>query len=193
MNEADAPIALFPLNLVLFPNGPLPLRIFEPRYVDMVGRCMREGQGFGVVLITSGREVGPASTVNVGTLAEIHDFHQLADGFLGLSCIGAQRFRILERSLQPDGLNIAEVEWLLAEPEVPVPERFAGLASLLQKVLPQLGEIYTGMPMHLDDASWVGNRLAEILPIAPAQKQHCLELEDPIARLELLHSIAPRG
>ena len=67
-----------------------------------------------------------------------------------------------------------------------MPERFAGLASLLQKVLPQLGEIYTGMPMHLDDASWVGNRLAEILPIAPAQKQHCLELEDPIARLELL-------
>ena len=85
-------IALFPLNIVLFPGGPLPLRIFETRYVDMVRRCMRESEKFGVVLIREGNEVGPAETVDVGTLAEIVDFHQLSDGLLGLSCIGGNAF-----------------------------------------------------------------------------------------------------
>ena len=103
-------IALFPLNIVLFPGGPLPLRIFEPRYVDMIGRCMREGAGFGVVLIREGREVGPAETFDVGTLADIVDFHQLSDGLLGLSCIGRERFRIRSRSRKADGLNLADVD-----------------------------------------------------------------------------------
>ena len=83
-------IALFPLNIVLFPDGPLPLRIFETRYVDMVRRCMRESSSFGVVLIREGGEVGPAETFDVGTIAGIVDFHQLADGLLGLSCVGRQ-------------------------------------------------------------------------------------------------------
>jgi Lon protease-like protein len=169
-------IPLFPLNIVLFPGGPLPLRIFETRYIDMVRRCMRESIGFGVV----------AGTHAVGTMAKIVDFHQLQDGLLGLSCVGEQRFRILSRRRQADGLNLAEVEPLAAEPPTPLPERHAGLAELLQSVLPQLGETYAGIGMRLDDAVWVGNRLAEILPMAPADKQRCLELEDPVARLELL-------
>ncbi len=105
-------IALFPLNIVLFPDGPLPLRIFETRYVDMVRRCMRESQTFGVVLIREGGEVGPAETFDVGTLAKIVDFHQLSDGLLGLSCVGGQRFRIRSRSRQADGLNLGEVDYL---------------------------------------------------------------------------------
>jgi Lon protease-like protein len=103
-----SPIPLFPLNLVLFPDGPLPLRIFETRYYDMVRRCMREGRGFGVVAIREGREVGLGETdvYEVGTMADITDFHQLADGLLGLSCVGRQRFRIVQRSRQADGLNL---------------------------------------------------------------------------------------
>src|SRR5260370_28098980 len=97
-------IALFPLNVVLFPEGPLPLRIFETRYVDMVRSCMRGDQRFGVVLIREGSEVGPAETFDVGTMAKIIDFHQLSDGFLGLSCIGEQGFRIVSRSLHAAGL-----------------------------------------------------------------------------------------
>ena len=92
-------IALFPLNIVLFPDGPLPLRIFETRYVDMVRRCLREDHGFGVVLIREGNEVGPAETYDVGTIAKITDFNQLPDGLLGLSCVGQQRFRISRKSL----------------------------------------------------------------------------------------------
>ena len=183
-------IALFPLNIVLFPDGPLPLRIFETRYIDMVRRCMRESQGFGVVLIREGGEVGPAETFDVGTMAQIVDFHQLSDGLLGLSCLGRQRFRIHSRSRQADGLNLAEVDWLSMEPSLAVPERHGRLAELLRTVLPQLGEVYTDIDMRLDDAAWVGHRLAEILPIALPEKQFCLELDDPIQRLDVLSSRA---
>jgi uncharacterized protein len=179
-------IALFPLNIVLFPGGPLPLRIFETRYVDMVRSCMRGDQRFGVALIREGGEVGPAETFEVGTIAKIIDFHQLSDGFLGLSCIGEQRFRIVSRSRQADGLNLAQIDPVAAEPTMAVPQRHARLAELLKTVLPELGEVYAGIEMHLDDAAWVGHRLAEILPIAATEKQFCLELEDPIQRLDVL-------
>ena len=183
-------IALFPLNIVLFPEGPLPLRIFETRYLDLVRRCTRGTQTFGVVLIREVSEVGPAETVDVGTLAKIVDFHQLSDGLLGLSCVGRERFRIRERSRQADGLNLAEVDMLPPEPNVAVPARHARLPKLLKNVLPQLGEVYTGIEMRLDDAAWVGHRLAEILPIPPAQKQACLEFDDPIQRLDVLEPLA---
>jgi uncharacterized protein len=187
---APQSIALFPLNVVLFPEGPLPLRIFETRYVDMVRRCMREDQRFGVALIREGSEVGPSDTFDIGTMAKIVDFHQLSDGFLGLSCVGEQRFRILSRSRQSDGLNLAGIENLARETKTAVPERHARLAELLKTVLPQLGEVYAGIEMHLDDAAWVGHRLAEILPIAAAEKQFCLELNDPIQRLDVLSPLA---
>jgi len=179
-------IPLFPLNIVLFPSGPLPLRIFETRYLDMVRRCMREDQGFGVVLIRDGEETGSADICDVGTMAKIVDFDQLPDGLLGLSCVGQQRFRIHAHRRQADGLNVGEVEWLQPEPLLTVPERHARLALLLETVLPQLGEVYTGIEMHLDDAAWVGHRLAEILPIDLADKQFCLELDDPLRRLDVL-------
>jgi hypothetical protein len=183
-------IALFPLSIVLFPGGPLPLRIFETRYLDMVRSCMRGDQRFGVALIREGGEVGPAETFDVGTMAKIIDFHQLSDGFLGLSCVGEQRFRIVSRSRQADGLNLAQIDWVAAEPTMAVPERHARLAELLRNVLPELGEVYAGIEMHLDDAAWVGHRLAEILPIAATEKQFCLELADPIQRLDVLSPLA---
>jgi hypothetical protein len=184
-------IPLFPLNIVLFPDGPLPLRIFETRYVDMVRRCMREDGCFGVVLISAGLEAGPAQTYDVGTTAKIIDFHQLSDGLLGLSCVGQQRFRILQKSVAKDGLNLGEIEWLADGPVLSVPARHAPLAELLRVVLPQLGEVYTGIHMRLDDAAWVGHRLAEILPIELSLKQSFLEMDDPIQRLDALTPLAP--
>lgn len=179
-------LAMFPLSLVLFPQGPLPLRIFETRYLDMVRRCMRESSDFGVLLIREGAEVGPATTVDVGTTAHIADFHQLADGLLGLSCVGRRRFRVLSRACQSDGLNVAEVSLLEEAPVQPVPARHARLAELVRGVLPQLGEVYSNMELQAEDAAWVGYRLAEILPIDNADKQRCLEIDDPVERLEYL-------
>jgi Lon protease-like protein len=184
---------LFPLNVVLFPDGPLPLRIFETRYYDMVRRCMRESRSFGVVAIREGYEAGPADAdfYDVGTMAEITDFHQLADGLLGLSCVGRRRFRITERSRQADGLHLGEVEWLTPDPRLAVPARHQRLSRLLGTVLPQLGEVYVNFAMRLDDAAWVGHRLAEILPIPLADKQYYLEMDDPIERLDGLLAIVP--
>ena len=180
-------LSLFPLNMVLFPGGPLPLRIFEPRYVDMVRTCMREGAPFGVVLIRAGHEAGSVSNAaEVGTSARIVDFNQMPDGLLGIICSGEQKFRVENRRVQPDGLNVGTVTWLTPEPSQPLPPQFAHLGQLLKKVLPQLGELYEAMQGQFDDAAWVGTRLAEIMPISLADKQECLEMDDPLARLERL-------
>ena len=183
-------IPLFPLGTVLFPGGPLPLRIFETRYIDLVSRCLRDGSGFGVVLIREGAEAGgPALTFDVGTYARIVDFSRQDDGLLGIRAQGERRFRIVERRRARDGLNLADVEWLSEDPAVPLPAEFADLAPALEAVLDQVGEPYASLERRLDDAAWVAGRLAEIVPIPPAHKQHCLELDDPVERLRFLRPL----
>lgn len=183
-------IPLFPLGTVLFPGGPLPLRIFEARYTDLVSRCLRDGSGFGVVLIREGVEAGgPALTFDVGTYARIVDFSQQPDGLLGIRAIGERRFRILERRRARDGLNVADVEWLPEECEAPLPEEFAELGPALDTLLAQMGEPYAELERHPGVAAWVAGRLAEILPIPPGHKQHCLELDDPVERLRFLRPL----
>lgn len=187
-----AELPLFPLNIVLFPGGPLPLRIFETRYTDMVRRCLRAGSCFGVVQIVAGEEAGEvAKTADVGTSARIVDFTRLPDGLLGITCHGERKFRLLRRWRAHDGLNVGEVEWILAEAAAPVPDRFGFLVDLLRAALPQLGDLYEPLPRHFDDASWVGARIAEILPISLPDKQACLELEGS-ARLARLAPLIRR-
>jgi len=181
---SGAALPLFPLNTVLFPGGPLSLRIFEPRYLDMVRRCGREQSVFGVVLILAGAEVGEVAAVAAaGTTARLTDFTTRPDGLLGIDCVGERRFRVLSRWQQPDGLNRAEVEYLPDEPPCPLPAELAHLAQLLRTLLPRLGDAYARVPAHYEDAGWVGNRWAELLPLAAAEKQRLLELSDPIERL----------
>jgi uncharacterized protein len=183
----SAELPLFPLNTVLFPGGPLPLRIFEPRYVDMVRSCMRESAPFGVVLIRAGQEAGAvSSTAEIGTAARIVDFDQMPDGLLGIACVGEQKFRVESRRVQADGLNTGTVTWLTPEAPAPLPPQHAHLGQLLRRVLPQLGEAYRVVQPRFEDASWVGARLAEILPIGLSDRQECLELDDALARLERL-------
>jgi len=180
-------IPLFPLHTVLFPGGTLPLRIFEPRYLDMVSQCMKGGHGFGVTLIREGSEVGPAAdTFDTGTLSEIVYFNQQPDGLLGITARGRQRFRILSRRVQPNQLTLAEVELLENEASRPLPEKFSGAADILRGLLEQLDQPFINMEKRYDDASWVGSRLAELLPIRLEQKQYFLQLDDPLQRLERL-------
>lgn len=186
-------IALFPLQTVLFPAGPLPLRIFEPRYVDLVGRCLKTGTGFGVVLILEGGEVGQlGETAGVGTYAHIEDFSQLPDGLLGLFCRGGKRFRLLAREREADGLNVGDVEWIDEGPAEPLPSEYQPLADLLDKVLPELGALYANAAPRLDDAAWVGCRLAEILPVEQREKQALLEA-DALGRLQRLAPLLRRS
>jgi len=181
-------IPLFPLATVLFPDGPLPLRIFEPRYLDMVSRCLREDSEFGVVLILTGSDVGQVETSDVGTLARITDWYQGSDGILGITARGTRQFRLHGISRQADGLYLGDIELLPELPRQPLPEEFRPLATLLSSVIDDLGRLYDAIEKRYEDAAWVACRLAEVLPMSPADKQRCLELTDPI---ELLHFLRP--
>ncbi|HEY3809739.1 MAG TPA: LON peptidase substrate-binding domain-containing protein [Steroidobacteraceae bacterium] len=177
-------IALFPLNTVLFPGGLLPLRIFEPRYVDMVGRCMRAGEAFGVVLMLGGSDTDrEVDTAPIGTSARIVDFQTLEDGLLGLLCRGERRFRIVGHSRQEDGLNRAEVEWLTEAARLPVADEFAPLLPVLRGALAQLKSVGHLIEPDYEDAGWVSYRVAELLPLDQQQQQVLLELDDPAERL----------
>ena len=182
-------IPLFPLRTVLFPDGPLPLRIFESRSIDMVGQCMKNESPFGVLLIMEGQETGLATTHEVGTLANITDWYQGSDGLLGVTAVGGQRFRLLSARQQADGLNIGDIEILAAEPYMALPAEYASLRKILESVLDDLGRLYESLERRFDDAVWVTYRLIEILPIELEQKQQFLESSDTRARLKLIDDL----
>lgn len=181
-------IPLFPLGTVLFPGGPLPLRIFEPRYLAMVSHCLREEAEFGVVLLLEGAEAGPGTvaTARMGTLARIVDWYQGSDGILGVTAQGGQRFRLHGTTRQEDGLNLGRVSLVPPAAPVPLPPEFDPMAQILKSVITDLGRLYEGVEPGYGDADWVGCRLAEILPMPVADKQLCLEMQDPVERLHLL-------
>jgi Lon protease-like protein len=182
-------VPIFPLGTVLFPGGPLPLRIFEPRYLDMISDCLKNDRPFGVVLIRDGAETGPSTTYDVGTLAKITDWYQGSDGLLGVTAVGEQRFRLTANKQQADGLNLGEVELLPPDPEMPLPDEYVPIAQILIGVLDDLGRLYESLPRKYDDATWVGYRFIEILPISVEQKQQCLETTDPVERLRLASEV----
>jgi Lon protease-like protein len=181
-------LPLFPLGSLVFPGGPLPLRIFEPRYVNLVKRCMQTDSGFGVVLLFRGNEAGTAeaTTAGIGTEVRIIDFDRLPDGLLGITCRGQQRFRILRAWREADGLNMAEVEDLPAPSIITIPADLRFLAEILERVMPELGEDYAALEARYDDAQWVSCRLAEVLAMETFERQALLELDDPLDRLQML-------
>ena len=187
---ADGAFALFPLGTVLYPGGPLTLRIFEARYLDMVSECLRRERPFGVCLIEDGYEVGaPADTVDVGTLARIKDWYQYDDGMLGIMAEGGYRFKVMDTEIRANGLVQGHIEFLAPEPTVSVPEDLRPLAALARKLIDRAGPLYGSELRHYDDASWLGYRLAELLPLPLAQKQAYLEMSDPLERLESLNAM----
>jgi Lon protease-like protein len=180
-------IPLFPLHTVLFPHGALPLRIFEPRYLDMISTCMKAGKGFGICLIKEGSEVGKAAaTYETGTLSEISYFNMDAHGMLCITAHGKQRFHILSKAVQSNQLTIADVELLPNDPDQEIPSFFAPAVDILRNLLEQLGYPFAKLEKRYDDACWVGSRLAELLPIRLEHKQYLLQLDDPIKRLDRL-------
>ncbi len=187
-------IPLFPLRTVLFPEGYLTLRIFEQRYLQMVRDCASNELDFGVCLIMEGEEAfAPARPARIGTLAEIVDWYTLDNGLLGVSAIGADRFRVERTEQQGNGLMIGQVELLAEPPHQPVPATHSVLSQVLARFMEKVGDQYPGHSAErLDDASWVGYRLAELLPLATNEKQQLLELNDPIQRLQALLQILPR-
>lgn len=192
-------LPLFPLGTVLFPDGILPLRVFEARYIDMVRDCMKRNIPFGVVLIRSGSEVGAAADPeDVGCLANIVDWDMQDLGVLLLRTQGGQRFRIMELRTQPDQRIEARVELIDADDEVAVSDQHVQCATSLQRIIESVNSKGRGeegdafespfsTPLRLHDAGWVANRWSEILPIPMKARQKLLELEDASARLLVIH------
>lgn len=183
-------IPLFPLNTVIFPGGMLPLRIFEPRYLDMVSNCLRADTGFGVCLIKSGRETGqPAETYGIGTLCKIVDWTTLPDGLLGVTVHGERKFSVLGSSVQPDHLLVGQVDLAPEETEKPLPPEFKPLSELLERIIAELGPPFSNLAGFYAQAGWVGARLTELLPLDLPVKQRLLEMDDPHARLAQLREV----
>lgn len=180
-------LPLFPLNSVLFPGGVLPLRIFEPRYLDMVKDCVREQGEFVICLIESGQEIGNvAQPYKVGTACKIIDWETLSDGLLGITAQGIQRVSIGQISIQDNQLLFGEVNYLQDDDDEILPEKFYEWAHLVSLIMDKLGKPFSDLQLQLDSATWVGARLTEYLPFELEAKQRILEIDHPLVRLEHL-------
>ncbi len=189
MADATTSLPLFPLHGVLVPGAALDLRIFERRYLDMVGECGRNGSGFGICLILEGNEAGtPATPVAFGTEAVIEDFGNTPEGLLSLRVRGRRRFHVLRTRVRDTGLIVADIEWRDdVAPSSRLRPEHALLAELLRRILLQVDAGHVDPdPALFDDAAWTGWRLAELLPLSMPQRQALLQLDDPHARLQYL-------
>ena len=181
-------VPIFPLQTVLFPGGALPLKIFEVRYVDMAKACLKDGSLFGVALIREGQEVGtPAVPENIGCLARIADCDVEELGVLKVRAEGLERFRLVSSEVNRQGLIIGEVERVDTELETNAAPGLEECAEFLRKAIAGIGAERFVEPFRFDDATWVGFRLAEILPLRIDVKQKLLELTDATMRLAVLH------
>jgi Lon protease-like protein len=190
-------LPLFPLHTVLFPGGLLPLRIFEVRYLDMIGKIHKAGAPLGVVSLVEGNEVqqpGRKEAFNaVGTLATVEHFEQPQPGLMHVRARGGQRFRILRSERLRHGLWVADVELLAQDTAVAVPADLRGVGTALQRLLDSLreqgvaeGDLPVKGPLALEDCGWLANRWCELMPLPAPVRQKLMELDNPLVRLELV-------
>ena len=193
-------IPLFPLGTTLFPGGVIALKIFEARYLDMMKRCLRENSPFGVVSILDNKPIDSdasalANFSKIGTLAKLEEFDPIQPALYMTKSYGTQRFNILNIKQESDGLWMGQIELIDADPAIPLPKEHEKVAALLHEIISiiksedLLGDDAFIIPENLDDCGWVSNRLAELLPLPPAQKNHLLAQNNPRIRLDLISEI----
>lgn len=183
-------IPLFPLNTVLFPEGQLPLRIFETRYLDLVSESLRTQSAFGICLISKGHEVGvPAECHEIGTFAHIVDWGKGDDGLLGITVQGGKRFRILHTRIRKNRLMEGDVEIIDDNEDEELPVEYQLLSDLLRQIADKFKLAHLSEHAKYLDANWVGCRLAELLPFELDEKQMLLELDDPLQRLQQIQTM----
>jgi Lon protease-like protein len=193
-------IPLFPLGTTLFPGGVIALKIFEARYLDMMKRCLRENSPFGVVSILDNKPIDSdasalANFSNIGTLAKLEEFDPIQPALYMTKSYGTQRFHVLNIKQESDGLWMGQIELIDADPAIPLPKEHEKVAALLSEIIAiiksedLLGDDAFKIPENLDDCGWVSNRLAELLPLPPAQKNHLLAQSNPRIRLDLISEI----
>ena len=210
-SETLTRVALFPLSVVLFPQGVLPLRVFEARYMDMVRDCMRDETSFGVCLMAESKSAASDAavlTAEVGCLARITAWDMQQLGLLQIRTVGGDRFRLLASEPQPNGLLVGEIDIIGADDDQPVSEQHRPCVELLTRIIEDMssqlaekrrtGEAAEGSPVlaqlpfeepyQWNSSAWVSNRLCEVLPVPLKAKQKLMELTDAATRLEIVHT-----
>ena len=192
-------LPLFPLNVVVCPDGYLPLKIFEARYLDMVRDCLRNKSSFAIVTILPEGETDPEGNfpfANIGTLVNIVDADVTTVGLMMIRCVGQHRIKVDSFTQQPDGLVMGEVNDISNDVSIPVPEDLNPSVKLLKQLLKTLANQNlspTNMPIvepyQFENAAWVANRWVELLDLPLLQKQRLMQMESPILRLELIQDI----
>lgn len=199
LNVASRKIPLFPLETVLFPDGVIALKIFEARYLDMIKQCLREKTEFGVISIIQDQDDGHDNPTprfsSIGTLALIEDFDPIQPALYMTKSFGTQRFQLLSSSQEANGLWVGEIILLEKDPLIPIPKEHQRVAKLLDEIIAViqsenlLSDAPFKKPYMTEDCGWVSNRLAELLPISLAQKNHLLAQTNPRIRLDLISEI----
>ena len=210
-SEALTRVALFPLSVVLFPQGVLPLRVFEARYMDMVRDCMRDETSFGVCLVAESKGAGSngsPATADVGCLARITAWDMQQLGLLQIRTVGGYRFRLRASESQPNGLMVGEIDLIEADEDQRVPDEHRPCVELLARIIedmkaqlaekrrtgeatdgsPVLAQLPFEEPFDMESSAWVSNRLCEVLPVPLKAKQKLMELTDAATRLEIVHT-----
>jgi Lon protease-like protein len=188
------PTPLFPLSQGLFPDGRLRLTIFEVRYLHLMRRCQQEGIEFGVVPLAAGQEVQKAGYIEQlhdwGCMARLTSVVEIQPAVLAVSCVGTRRFRLGPRSRGAYGLWSGETACLTADPVMAIPTALQHTADQLGKLIASVQRegmeerLPFGPPYELENAGWVANRWADILPLPADEKVALLAQDDPIVRLE---------
>lgn len=184
-------LALFPLQTVLFPGCLLDLQLFEPRYLDMLSRCLRQGSGFGVVALLEGGEVGASARrlSALGCEAEVCDWQQLPNGLLGVRVRGARRFRLHDWQAQPDQLLLGDIDWLAEQADIALQAEHEELLLLREALAchPQVADLLAERrPRGLQALTW---ELAYLLPLQRDEKLRLLAQDDPCVRCTQLREL----
>jgi Lon protease-like protein len=184
-------IPLFPLKSVLFPQGRMPLQIVEPRHLELVKRCLKNNHGFGVSWFRQGAEVDllsqPKATLlaDVGTYAQIVDWHSLDNGLLVVVVEGVKKFRLHQSQQSVNKLWQGDVEWIDPEPLIAIPKHTVELKGLLKQLIEHPHVASLNIDADLDDVDSLSCVLSQLLPIDESVK-YSLLTSDSLTRLESL-------
>tara|TARA_B100001013_G_scaffold336005_1_gene254904 strand:- start:1660 stop:2271 length:612 start_codon:yes stop_codon:yes gene_type:complete len=187
-------LPIFPLTVIVLPGGYLPLQIFEPRYLDMVKKCMTQEIGFCVVLLRGNTDQPKSSKLPdhspIGTYVEIVDFNQLENGLLGVTVQGQYRIQILDRRKQQDGLILADIiEQAEEEESLSLEPQYENIWRILRDISkhPEIKKLE--LEIDFNNSSSVAYNLASLLPLTPPERQNILEFKSNVDRFDHLNKI----
>ncbi len=182
------PLALFPLNTVLFPGVPLPLHIFEERYRLLV-RELVEGPAprrFGVVAIRQGLETAEDAVLyDIGCVAELRRVEPYADGRYDIITTGGPRFRLVDVDDSRPYLRGA-VEYIVDELGDGAEARALAVTAEFTtywNVVAESRDEQVDPPALPDDPALVSYLVAAALVVDLPEKQSLLAVPDASTRL----------